>query len=177
MSSPHSAPLPSSFDENEDFYNENRSSKIFRRLREEPLIPFGCALTVWAIVGATRSMRKGDHKMTNTYFRRRLYAQAFTIAVLVGGNVYWQKDRVKRKDYEKKVEEGKRLEKRERWLKELDMRDEEEKAWKEGRGRRRAYLQERVEEVGEVVGEGAKGVTEQVKEKTRELKDKVVGDK
>lgn len=144
-----------------DFYNEDRPSKIFRRLREEPLIPLGCGLTVWAIVGATRSMRQGNHKATNMYFRRRLYAQAFTIAVLVAGNVYWQKDRAKRKEYEKLVEERKRMDRRERWLKELEMRDEEEKAWKERLGR----------------GGRQEGVVEMVEKNARELKDRVAGDK
>lgn len=130
---------------------------MWRRLREEPLIPLGCGLTVWAIVGATRSMRKGDHKMTNLYFRRRLYAQGFTIAVLVAGNLYWQKDRVKRKDYEKQVAEKERIEKRERWLRELEARDEEDKEWKDRMAKR------------------ARGVTQQVAEKTQELKDQVVG--
>ncbi|OAL52724.1 altered inheritance of mitochondria protein 31, mitochondrial [Pyrenochaeta sp. DS3sAY3a] len=163
---PNSAPLPSSFDGNEDFYNENTLDKIWRRLREEPLVPFGCALTVWAIVGATRSMRKGDHKATNLYFRRRLYAQAFTIAVLVAGNMYWQKDRLKRKDYEKKVADKERAEKRERWLQELERRDEEDKAWKE-----------RVARKAKGAAEDAKGVTEMVAEKTKELKDQAAGNR
>ncbi|EMD89595.1 hypothetical protein COCC4DRAFT_126344 [Bipolaris maydis ATCC 48331] len=165
---PNSAPLPSSFDENEDFYNENTIDKIWRRLREEPLVPLGCGLTVWAIVGATRSMRKGDHKMTNVYFRRRLYAQAFTIAVLVAGNMYWQKDRVKRKEYEKKVAEKERMDKRERWLRELEMRDEEDKAWKE-------RMAKRARGAAEEAKNEARGVTDMVAEKTRELKDKTVG--
>jgi Flp pilus assembly protein TadB len=109
-------------------------------------------------------MRKGDHKMTNLYFRRRLYAQAFTIAVLVAGNLYWQKDRVKRKDYEKQVAEKERMEKRERWLREVEMRDEEEKEWKDRMAKKARGVQEEV-----------KGVTEQVAEKTKEYKDKLVG--
>jgi hypothetical protein len=161
---PNSAPLPSSFDENADFYNENTIDKIWRRLREEPLVPLGCGLTVWAIVGATRSMRKGDHKMTNMYFRRRLYAQAFTIAVLVAGNMYWQKDRVKRKEYEKQVAQKERMDKRDRWLKELEMRDEEDKAWKD-----------RMAKKARGAAEEAKGVTDMVAEKTKELKDQTVG--
>jgi hypothetical protein len=144
--------------------------KIWRRLREEPLIPLGCGLTVWAIIGATRSMRKGDHKMTNLYFRRRLYAQAFTIAVLVAGNMYWQKDRVKRKEYEKMVEERKRLEKRDRWLHELEVRDEEEKAWKD-------RMAKRMKNKGKVVEDEVKGVTELVAEKTQEIKGKATRDK
>lgn len=102
------------------------------------MVPLGCGVTVWAIVGASRSMRKGDHKTTNLFFRRRLYAQAFTIAALVAGNLYWQKDRVKRKEYLKLVEEKERLEKRERWLKELEMRDQEEKEFKARLAKRRA---------------------------------------
>lgn len=113
-------------------------------------------------------MRKGDHKMTNTYFRRRLYAQTFTIAVMVAGNLYWKKDRVKRKEYEKQVKEKEAMDKRNRWLKELEMRDEEEKAWKERLSKRK---QERA------VENEAKGVTEMVAEKTKELKDKTIGGK
>jgi len=109
-------------------------------------------------------MRKGDHKATNMYFRRRLYAQAFTIAVLVAGNMYWQKDRVKRKEYEKQVAQKERMDKRDRWLRELEMRDEEDKAWKD-----------RMAKKARGVGEEAKGVTDMVAEKTKELKDKTVG--
>jgi len=102
--------------------------------------------------------------MTNLYFRRRLYAQAFTIAVLVAGNMYWQKDRLKRKDYEKKVAEKERMDKRDRWLRELEMRDEEDKAWKE-----------RMAKKARGAADEAVGVTEMVKEKTKELKDQTVG--
>lgn len=109
-------------------------------------------------------MRKGDHKATNMYFRRRLYAQAFTIAVLVAGNMYWQKDRVKRKEYEKQVAQKERMDKRDRWLRELEMRDEEDKAWKD-----------RMAKKARGVGEEAKGVTDMVAEKTKELKDQTVG--
>ena len=79
--------------------------------------------------------------MTNVFFRRRLYAQAFTIAALVAGNMYWQKDRKKRKEYEKLVEEKERLEKRERSLRELEYRDKEERDWKENMKRRAEGLQ------------------------------------
>jgi hypothetical protein len=109
-------------------------------------------------------MRKGDHKMTNMYFRRRLYAQAFTIAVLVAGNMYWQKDRVKRKEYEKQVAQKERMDKRDRWLRELEMRDEEDKAWKD-----------RMAKKARGAAEEAKGVTDMVAEKTKELKDQTIG--
>lgn len=109
-------------------------------------------------------MRKGDHKMTNLYFRRRLYAQSFTIAVLVMGNMYWQKDRVKRKDYEKMKAEKDRMDKRERWLRELEMRDEEDKAWKDRLAKKTRGASEEV-----------RSVTEAVAEKTKEIKEQSLG--
>lgn len=102
--------------------------------------------------------------MTNMYFRRRLYAQSFTIAVLVVGNLYWQKDRMKRKDYEKMKAEKEAREKRDRWLRELEARDEEDKAWKQ-----------RMATKARGAASEAKGVTDMVAEKTKELKDEVVG--
>lgn len=98
--------------------------------------------------------------MTNLFFRRRLYAQAFTIAVLVAGNMYWREDRTKRKDWEKNQAEKERLEKRDRWLRELEMRDEEEKAYQEKMSRRARGM-----------SDDARGVTEMVAEKTKELKE------
>lgn len=102
--------------------------------------------------------------MTNLYFRRRLYAQSFTIAVLVMGNMYWQKDRVKRKDYEKMKAEKDRMDKRERWLRELEMRDEEDKAWKDRLAKKTRGASEEV-----------RSVTEAVAEKTKEIKEQSLG--
>ncbi len=102
---------------------------------------------MWALLGASRSLRKGDHKLTNLYFRRRLYAQAFTIAALVVGNLYWQKDRVKRKDYEKMVAEKDRRDKRDRWLKELEARDQEDKDWKERMAKKARAAAEEAKEI------------------------------
>ncbi|KAL9095894.1 MAG: hypothetical protein Q9165_001891 [Trypethelium subeluteriae] len=139
------APLPSSFDSNPDFYEENRWQKLSRRLKEEPLIPLGCALTCWALFGATRSMRVGDHNLTNRFFRRRIYAQGFTIAVMFVGSVYWEGDRAKRKEYDTAVQEQKAREKRDAWLRELEVRDEEDKAIRARKEAKRKRDTERAE--------------------------------
>jgi hypothetical protein len=115
--------------------------KFVRRLREEPLIPLGCILTCWALFGASRAIRSGDHAKTNAMFRRRIYAQGFTILAMAAGSMYWQKDREKRKEYEKLQAEQQRVEKREAWLRELEARDEEQKAM-------RAKMQKRRERTG-----------------------------
>lgn len=59
-------------------------------------------------------------------FRRRIYAQFFTIAAMVGGSVYWESDRQKRREYEGLLEEKKKKEKHEAWIRELEIREEEE---------------------------------------------------
>lgn len=46
------------------------------------------------------------------------------------GSMYWQKDREKRKEFEGVVAERQRAEKREKWLRELEARDEEEKVFR-----------------------------------------------
>lgn len=111
-----------------------------RRIKEEPLVPLGCLLTVAAFMGATRAMRKNDHVKANIMFRRRIYAQGLTIAALVAGSSYWGQDRKKREEFQKAEKERTKMERRDRWLAELEARDREDKEMKErilGQRRRR----------------------------------------
>ena len=100
--------------------------KLRRRVMEEPILPFGCALTCWALYEATKSMKAGDHHRTNRMFRRRIYAQGFTILAMVAGSVYWESDRKRRKEYTGLVDEKTKKEKYEAWIRELEVREEEE---------------------------------------------------
>lgn len=59
-------------------------------------------------------------------FRRRIYAQGFTILAMLGGSFYWESDRVKRQKYDQLSEEKRKQERREAWLRELEARDKEE---------------------------------------------------
>lgn len=72
-------------------------------------------------------MKAGDHAKTNRMFRRRIYAQGFTLLAMVAGSAYWEKDRAKRKEYNDLVDEKQKKEKRDAWIKELEARDEEDK--------------------------------------------------
>lgn len=125
-----------------------------------------------ALYGATKAMRSGNHEKTNMMFRRRIYAQGFTLLAMVAGSIYWQQDREKRKEFDEVVKEKKRTEKRDRWIAELEARDREEKMFKErlerGRRKERERQQEERTMVDETVGrveEGAQRV-EQGVEKT-----------
>ena len=121
--------LPSSFDDTE-FFEESRSKKIWRKIKQEPLIPLGCAATSYALYQASKSIRQGNPYQTNKMFRARIYAQGFTLVAIVAGSIFYKDERVKRKGHEKKIEEKKSLEKRDKWLRELEARDEEDKAWR-----------------------------------------------
>ena len=64
-------------------------------------------------------------------FRRRIYAQFFTIAAIVAGSTYWSQDRAKRAEFDKVEKERLAVERRERWLAELEARDREDRELRE----------------------------------------------
>ncbi|KAK4229251.1 hypoxia induced protein conserved region-domain-containing protein [Podospora fimiseda] len=123
-------PLPSSFD-NDRQYQETALQKMVRRLKEEPLIPIGVALTVAAFVSAYRSIRRGDSVNANKMFRARVAAQGFTIACMVAGSYYYKEDREKLKELWMLEQKQKHEEKNLKWIRELEARDEEEKILKQ----------------------------------------------
>ncbi|MCJ1419675.1 Respiratory supercomplex factor 1, mitochondrial [Xylographa parallela] len=157
------APLPSSFDGNYDFYEENRWQKFTRRLKEEPLIPLGCALTCWALLGATKSIRRGDHETTNRMFRARIYAQGFTLLCLVAGSYYYAEDRDKRKVFDGVKAEQRAKEKNEKWIRELEARDREDREERELRIRR---LEKRTKGADEGKGDTSLGSVRSVLERS-----------
>lgn len=71
-------------------------------------------------------------------FRRRIYAQGFTLLAMVGGSAYWESDRKKRAQYDQVLDDKKRFEKRDAWIRELEARDEEEQAERRMREARRS---------------------------------------
>jgi hypothetical protein len=147
--------LPSSFET--EFFEENRFQKVWRKLRQEPLIPIGCAATCYALYLATKSIREGDHHQTNRMFRARIYAQGFTLLALVAGSIFYKDERLKRKAFEAKFEEKKAAEKREKWLAELEARDKEDREWREKIEKASMVAQDGVEEAKRKVGRVADG--------------------
>ncbi|KAL2024842.1 hypothetical protein VTK56DRAFT_5663 [Thermocarpiscus australiensis] len=160
-----SRPLPSSFDDNEDFYNESGFHKVLRRLKEEPLIPIGCALTITAFINAYRAMRRGDHHKVQRMFRARVAAQGFTVLAMVAGGMYYAEDRHKQRELWKLKKQQEAEEKRQKWIKELEARDEEEKALREKLERRRKRAAERA-----AAETGTEGVAAQARAALKEAK-------
>ncbi|KAL2808620.1 hypoxia induced protein conserved region-domain-containing protein [Aspergillus granulosus] len=139
-----SQPVPSSFDGDSEFEEETSLQKFRRRLKEEPLIPIGCAATCYALYRAYRSMKAGDSVEMNRMFRARIYAQGFTLLAVVAGGMYYKTERKQRKEFEQALEERKSQEKRDAWLRELEIRDREDRDWRE----RHAAIEAAAKEAG-----------------------------
>ena len=85
---------------------------------------------MYALYQASKSIRAGDHHQSNYMFRARIYAQGFTLVALVAGSIFYKDERLRRKRFESVLEDKKAAEKREKWLKELEMRDKEDREWR-----------------------------------------------
>ncbi|KAK5448139.1 Respiratory supercomplex factor 1, mitochondrial [Exophiala xenobiotica] len=153
--------VPSSFDN--EFFEESRFQKLWRKIRQEPLIPVGCAATCYALYMATKSIRAGDHHQTNRMFRARIYAQGFTLLALVAGSFFYKDERLKRKVFEQALEEKKSAEKREKWLRELEARDQEDREWRE-----------RIERASQDARAGVQDIKQSTKTLTEEGKEKLI---
>ena len=148
--------------------------KLWRRLKEEPLIPLGCAATCYALYQATKSIRAGDHHQTNRMFRARIYAQGFTLIALVGGSIFYQDERMRRKKFETALEDKKAAEKREKWLRELEARDKEDREWRERFEGVAARAKEAEEALKGDVRRGVGDVAQNVRDAEKEGERKVM---
>ncbi|KAK8103462.1 uncharacterized protein PG998_010495 [Apiospora kogelbergensis] len=138
-------PMPSSFD-NDKEYQETGSQKVWRKLREEPLVPLGTLLTCAALYNAWRGMRRGDHAQVQRMFRARIGAQAFTVCAIVAGGAYYGKDREKRAELIKLEAQQRAEERHAKWLRELEVRDREEQQLQDHLNRRRERKQQQARE-------------------------------
>ncbi|PHH85445.1 hypothetical protein CDD83_398 [Cordyceps sp. RAO-2017] len=116
--------------------------KVARKLKEEPLVPLGAGLTVFAFVSAYRAIRRGDSQQANRMFRARVAAQGLTVLAMVAGSIFYSQDREKTKELRKLQEQREAEEKRQRWIRELEVRDEEVKAFKAKLERRKRDFQD-----------------------------------
>ncbi|KAI1492720.1 mitochondrial hypoxia responsive domain-containing protein [Biscogniauxia mediterranea] len=137
-------PMPSSFDDDRE-YNETGFQKLSRKLREEPLIPLGSLLTCLALYNAWAAMRRGDHKQVQRMFRARIGAQAFTVMAMVAGGAYYGADRDKRRELIKLEAQQRAQERHQKWLHELEVRDEEDKQLRAAVRRKRERVELRRE--------------------------------
>jgi len=72
----------------------------WNKCKQQPLVPLGAVVTVWALLGAVRAFRRGNSQDMNRYLRFRVVAQGATVAAMLVGSVV----------YEKVIQEQKELE-------------------------------------------------------------------
>lgn len=121
-------------------------------------------------------MRKGDHNQVQRMFRARVIAQGFTVAAMVAGGLYFGAERHKERENWKIQEQDKADEKRQKWIRELEARDDEEKELKAMMNKRRekkkaigveaACDKFRAAEAKRLEGEAAPAPNDEVKNKT-----------
>ncbi|WVQ85338.1 hypothetical protein IAT38_007503 [Cryptococcus sp. DSM 104549] len=64
------------------------TTMLWRKCKEQPIVPVGAGATVVALLGATYYLRKGNRDRFNQFLRLRIYAQGATvIALMVYGSV------------------------------------------------------------------------------------------
>lgn len=161
-----SGDIPSSFDDQPDFFDESRSGKLWRKIRQEPLIPIGIAATCYALYQASKSIRMGDSTRTNKMFRARVYAQGFTLLAIVAGSIFYEDERLKRRSFEKATEAKRAAEKRDKWLAELEARDQEDRAWRENIERESGEAAERAERAARMASVAKKAVEDKFASKS-----------
>lgn len=99
-------------------------------------------------------------------FRARVAAQGFTVIAMLAGSMYYQKDREKSKELRQLKEQRDAEEKRLKWIRELEVRDEEEKLMKARLEERRYLAQARRAEEAEAAAAAAATTTEEKPEAT-----------
>ncbi|EAT44199.1 AAEL004404-PA [Aedes aegypti] len=81
-----------------DIHAETTREKMERKVKENPLVPIGCAATISCLGYGLWSFRKGRRQMSQYMMRARIFAQGFTVvALIVGvGMTYAKKDEGKK---------------------------------------------------------------------------------
>ncbi|XP_065077497.1 HIG1 domain family member 2A, mitochondrial [Ochlerotatus camptorhynchus] len=81
-----------------DIHAETTREKMERKLKENPLVPIGCAATLGALGYGLWSFRQGRRQMSQYMMRARIFAQGFTVlALIVGvGMTYTKQDEKKK---------------------------------------------------------------------------------
>ncbi|XP_052865438.1 HIG1 domain family member 2A, mitochondrial [Anopheles cruzii] len=68
-----------------DFHAETPKEKMARKLKENPLVPVGCAATLMALGFGLWNFRRGRSTMSQYMMRARILAQGFTVVALIMG--------------------------------------------------------------------------------------------
>lgn len=78
---------------------------LWTRVKEDPLVPFGCAVTTAVLLGGLVTFHRGQSKLGNLFMQARVVAQTGTVVALAGGAMLAAsgKEEQKKKSYEDRM--------------------------------------------------------------------------
>ncbi|GAB1598672.1 HIG1 domain family member 2A, mitochondrial-like [Argonauta hians] len=69
-------------------YEEGLRDKLVRKTKENPAVPFGLALTSFALSYGIWQMRTGNQRKSQLMMRLRIFGQGFTVVAILAGVLY-----------------------------------------------------------------------------------------
>lgn len=88
MEPPQFAYLPPPGESLQMYKQEGLKEKLIRKTKENPAVPFGIALTTFALSYGMWQMKTGNTLKSQKMMRLRIFGQGFTIIAILGGVLY-----------------------------------------------------------------------------------------
>lgn len=144
-----------------------------KNCKEQPLVPIGTLATCVAVGLAAHSLRIGNKKGAQKWFRYRVAFQGFTICALVVGGFLYGKDNAEKKRTREEALHEKAKMREKLWIEELERRDFETKE----RKKRAEWARQKAQEMEEQEKAGGAGfdsspILKEVKEVEQKKNDK-----
>ncbi|KAG7391868.1 hypothetical protein PHYPSEUDO_003074 [Phytophthora pseudosyringae] len=79
---------------------------LWTRIKEDPLVPLGCALTTAVLLGGLVTFQRGHSKLGNKFMQARVVVQTATVVALAGGSALaaGEKREMKKQSYEDRMQ-------------------------------------------------------------------------
>mmetsp|Transcript_36041 Transcript_36041/g.71723 ORF Transcript_36041/g.71723 Transcript_36041/m.71723 type:complete len:110 (-) Transcript_36041:118-447(-) len=84
--------------------NEPFADKVWRKTRDQPLVPLGALLTTGFLLSGFSAFRRGDKQRSQLLMRGRVAAQAFTVIAMGVGAYLGMKPHNRPENMEQKME-------------------------------------------------------------------------
>ncbi|CAI5708903.1 unnamed protein product [Hyaloperonospora brassicae] len=84
------------------------TKSLWTRVKEDPLVPLGCALTAAVLLGGLVTFQRGQSKLGNKFMQARVVLQTATVFAVAGGAAMaaGEKKEMKKLSYEDRMKIG-----------------------------------------------------------------------